>query len=246
MKTLNGKTAVITGASAGIGKAIALHLRELGAAVVAVARRPDRLKELEAHGIEGLVCDITKDLGPLRDLEQKRKIDILINNAGLARGRGPVDETSMEDIDEMLNTNLRALLEVTKIFLPGFRERDAGDIVNLGSIAGLFTYAGGSVYCATKYAVHALSEAWRQDLLGTKIRVIEICPGMVETEFSEVRFKGDVELAKKVYQGMQPLTAEDIAETVGFALTRPAHVTMQSMLIMPTDQASVGLVHRRS
>lgn len=243
-ESLEGKTAVITGASAGFGWETAVKLASYGVRVLAVARREDKLKELAKVSklIEPRVMDITKDVYSLG----REKVDILINNAGLALGgRDSFEKTKPEDWNEVLDTNVKGLMAVTWAVLPGMVERNFGDIINIGSIAGLFTYPGGSVYCASKFAVHALSQVWRQDLNGKNIRVIEICPGMAETEFSLVRFQGDVSKAKAVYQGMTPLSAEDIAETIVWTLSRPRHVTIQNIVVMPSDQATVGMVHRK-
>jgi len=246
-KSLSGKTALITGASAGFGRATAILLASAGVKVLAVARRLEKLKELQALNplIHPLVVDVSHDLAPISDVIKLQPVDILINNAGLARGRENFSETKPEVWNELFDINVKGLIAVTSLVLPGMLERNRGDIVNLGSIAGLHTYAGGSIYCATKFAVHALSEAWRQDVLGKDIRVIEICPGMAETEFSIVRFKGDLQKAKATYEGMIPLTAEDVAQEIFWALSRPRHITLQNVVIMPTDQAAVGLVHRR-
>lgn len=245
---LKGKSALITGASAGIGAETALQLAALGVKVFGVARRLERLKELskKADLIEPVVCDLTKSLAPIEKLISKNQIDILVNNAGLAKGRRGLDETQEADIDLVLETNIRSLLKLTKLVLPQMISRGTGDIVNLGSVAGLFAYPGGTVYCASKFAVHGISQALRMDLIGKDIRVIEICPGMVETEFSVVRYGGDTEKAKKVYEGMTPLTAKDIAETILFSLSRPRHVNIQNLVIMPTDQAAITMVHRKS
>lgn len=247
-ESLSGKTAVITGASAGFGRATALLLAEFGVSVLGVARRREKLEELQRLNplIQPVVADIAKDLKPLSAAIASKSVDILINNAGLALGREGFADTSPEVWEQVIDTNVKALFAVTKLILPSMLARNSGDIVNLGSVAGLQTYPGGSVYCASKFAVHAISQAWRQDFLGKDIRVIEICPGMAETEFSVVRFKGDEKKAKATYEGMNPLTAEDIAQEILWALSRPRHVTLQNVLVMPTDQASAGMVHRRS
>ncbi len=244
---LKNKTALVTGASAGIGEAICLKLAALGVKVFAVARREDKLATLakKSSKIVPMVADVRGDLSGLQELAKKEAVDLLINNAGMAAGRSDILGTSLEQVDQMIDTNVRSLIAVTKIFLPKMKENNFGDVVNLGSIAGLFTYPGGSVYSATKFAVHALSQGWRQDLSGTDVRVIEICPGMVETEFSVVRFGGDQEKAKQVYQGMRPLTAEDIAESILWSLAQPRHLTIQSMVVMPTDQAAMTMIHRK-
>jgi 3-hydroxy acid dehydrogenase / malonic semialdehyde reductase len=237
---------LITGASAGIGYETALQLVSAGFEVLAVARRKDKLEELakQAPLIEPLVMDVRASADDWKAAIGERPIHVLINNAGLARGRDSFDKIKEQDWQEMFETNVLSLIRLSQVILPQMIEREDGDVVNIGSIAGLFTYQNGSVYCATKSAVHALSQSFRQDLLGKNIRVIEICPGMVETEFSKVRF-GDEKLAKKVYEGMNALQAKDIAEAIVWSLTRPRHVNIQNMVIMPTDQAGVGQVHRR-
>jgi 3-hydroxy acid dehydrogenase / malonic semialdehyde reductase len=173
------------------------------------------------------------------------RVRVLVNNAGLARGLGTIQEGDPRDWDEMIDTNIKGLLYVTHAVLPHFRRAGAGHVVNLGSAAGYWPYAKGNVYSATKFAVRALTESMRLDLLGAGIRVTEIAPGMVETEFSEVRLGGDKERAKAVYAGMTPLTADDVAEAVVWSVERPPHMNVQSMVLYPTDQASTSAVHRR-
>jgi 3-hydroxy acid dehydrogenase/malonic semialdehyde reductase len=248
MLSLKGKLVLITGGSSGIGRSTAIKMAELGADVLAVARRMDRLKELTkvSTSIKPIKQDLLQPLDVLRAELQGRTIDILVNNAGLALGREGIQSAKEEDWNTMIDTNIKALISVTQLVLPKMIEKGAGDIVNLGSIAGYFAYAGGSVYNATKFAVRAMTEAWRQDLSGKGIRVIGIHPGMVETEFSLVRLEGDAEKAKKVYAGMDPLTADDIADSIIWSVTRPRHVNIQSMVIMPTDQASINMVHRKT
>ena len=247
MLSLKGKLVLITGASAGFGRATTLKMAELGADVLAVARRKDKLVELtqKFSNITAVEQDITKPLKSLEKAIQNRPVDILINNAGLALGRDPIQDLKIEDFEAMMDLNVKALIRVTQLVLPQMIERKSGDIVNLGSIAGYFAYAGGSVYNATKFAVRAMTEAWRQDLNGKGIRVIGIHPGMAETEFSLVRFRGDKDLAKKPYEGFQPLSAEDVADAIVWTVLRPKHVNIQSLVIMPTDQASVGMIHRK-
>ena len=244
---LKDKLCLVTGASAGIGVACARLLAQAGARVVAVARRKERLQKLasEFPNIEICALDITRDLSPLRKILSDRPVDVLVNNAGLAFGRETIDQTSRDDWEVMIDTNIKALVSTTQLVLPQMIQAGSGDIVNLGSIAGFRVYPGGSVYCATKFAVAGLTEAWRYDLMGKGIRVIGIHPGMVNSEFSEVRFKGDKEKAKKVYEGFDPLTPEDVAESILWVLSRPRHVNIQSLVIMPTAQAGVGAVHRR-
>jgi NADP-dependent 3-hydroxy acid dehydrogenase YdfG len=177
--------------------------------------------------------------------EPWRPIEVLINNAGLSRGLGPLQQGSLEDWNEMIDTNVKGLLHVDRAVVPLMTARGRGTVVHIGSIAGRQVYPGGSVYCATKHAVRALTDGLRLDLLGTGVRVVTIDPGMVATEFSEVRFRGDRERAAAVYAGLQPLAAEDVAEAVLFAVTRPPHVTVAELLLLPTDQASVTHLDRK-
>lgn len=243
MSRFKDQRVLVTGASAGIGMAVAKGLAEEGAQVFAVARREEKLKELFADfpNVTPVALDIRGDLSKL-DPICAEGIDILVNNAGLARGRESIETTSLESIDELLETNVRALILVTQKVLPKMLERKRGDVVNLGSIAGYETYPHGSIYNATKFAVRALTEAWRKDFLGKGIRVHGIHPGMVESEFSLVRFYGDEQKAKAVYKGMQPLTPEDVAESIIWSLSLPRHVSVHSLVLMPTDQAGVANV----
>lgn len=251
-----GQTAYITGASSGIGAALAEKLGEAGAAVVLGARRLDRLQEVREK-----ICRSSPHarvtLLPL-DVNDAASVDaflaegahlagpptIWVNNAGLALGNDPVEHADLTDWERMLDTNVRAVFRLTRQVLPGMLERGGGDIVMIASVAGVEPYAGGSVYCATKAALHAFSNALRQETLGRNLRVLTFDPGLVETEFSEVRFKGDAQRAKNPYSGISPLTAEDVAECVVFALTRPRHVSLDRMLILATAQAGTRLVHR--
>ncbi len=241
----------ISGATAGIGYATAVHLAQSGYDLILHGRRADRLEELKNQ--LSSICEVhsapfdIKDRSQVTDWFRKNsklteRISVLINNAGLARGVDPVDKASVDDWDEMIDTNLRGLLLLTKLSLPSVIKHK-GHIINIGSVAGRWTYPGGSVYSATKFAVRALSESFRMDLLGKGVRVTNIEPGMVETEFSEVRLQNK-DLAKKVYEGMRALKPEDIAETIGWSLTRPPHVNIQELVIFPTDQASVRDVFR--
>jgi serine 3-dehydrogenase len=173
------------------------------------------------------------------------EIDILINNAGLSRGLDKLHQGDLQNWEEMIDTNVKGLLYLTRYVVPGMVERNRGHIINIGSIAGHQTYPGGNVYCGTKAAVKAISEGLKQDLLGTAVRVSSVDPGMVETEFSEVRFHGDTERAKQVYQGLQPLTGEDVADAVLYCATRSPHVNINEIILMPVDQASAILVNRR-
>lgn len=247
-KEFKGKTVLVTGASAGIGFAAAQMFLEAGARVVGVARRKSRLDILKrkSRNFQGVVCDISSDIGPLKKFLKSESVDVLVNNAGLALGRSSIVDTPREDWEAMIDTNIKGLIAVTQVCLPGMLQARRGDIVNLSSVAGLQVYQNGSVYCASKFAVSALTDAWRIDLNGTGVRVIGIYPGMVETEFSLVRFRGDKKAAKKVYEGMVPLSAHDIAQNIFWAVSQPRHMTVGSMVIWPTDQASVGLVHRSS
>jgi 3-hydroxy acid dehydrogenase/malonic semialdehyde reductase len=252
---LKGQLALVTGASSGIGRATAEALAERGVDVVLTGRRNSRLEECSSeltakYGIvaQSLCFDIsdrTATEEALHSIDLAR-LSILINNAGLALGTTPFQDADVDDWERMIDTNVKGLLYVTRRCLPHMLASGRGHVVNLGSVAGRWVYSGGAVYCATKFAVRALSEGLRFDLLGSPIRVTNIEPGMVETEFSEVRFQGDSGRAKKVYDGMRPLVARDIAETVAWCLERPAHVNIQELVIYPTDQASVGpFVHRR-
>lgn len=246
---------LITGASSGIGAACATLFARSGARLILAARRQDRLQELaldleQAFGNPPylLALDVRDRTEVQRAVQtlppEWAAIDILINNAGLSRGLDKLHKGVIQDWEEMIDTNLKGLLYVTRAVLPGMVERGRGHVVNIGSIAGRQTYPGGNVYCASKAAVRAISEGLKLDLLGTPIRVTEIQPGMVETEFSEVRFHGDLSRAAAVYQGVTPLTAMDVAEVVVFAATRPPHVNISEVLLLPTDQASTTLVHR--
>ena len=248
---------MITGATSGIGRATARILAQDGHHLILTGRRRERLEalrdELTRDYPKCHVLTLTFDVRR-RDAvdeaiaslpEDWRAIDTLVNNAGLAVGLEPLHEGDPDDWERMIDTNIKGLLYVTRAIAPGMADRRAGHIVNLGSIAGREVYPGGAVYCATKHAVRALSQGMRQDLLPYGIRVSLICPGAVETEFSLVRFKGDNQRAASVYDGYTPLTADDIARTIRFALTAPAHVDLQDILVMPTAQADARTVHRR-
>jgi len=253
---LENAIVLITGASSGIGAACATLFARSGAKLILVARRQERLQGLAAelqqaygtssHLLPLDVRDATAVQQALQSLPPAwAEIDILINNAGLSRGLDKLHRGDVQDWEEMIDTNLKGLLYVTRAVLPGMVERGRGHVVNIGSIAGRQTYPGGAVYCASKAAVRAISEGLKLDLLGTPIRVTEIQPGLVETEFSQVRFRGDQERAAAVYRGLTPLTAMDVAEVVLFAVTRPPHVNLSEVLLVPTDQATTTMVHRR-
>ncbi len=247
------KTALITGASSGIGEATAILLAESGYNLVLVARREDRLKKLaeklKSSGVEvsSLVCDV-QSKSQVEKLAEKNKslfekVDVLVNNAGLAKGVDPMQSGRLEDWDAMIDTNIKGLLYFTRVLLPYLIKRPS-HIVNLGSVAGRWTYPGGGVYCATKFAVRSLTEGLRMDLKGTQVRVTNIEPGMVETEFSLVRLQ-DEEKAKATYQGVTPLSGKDIAECILWSLQRPQHVNIQEMVVFPTDQPAVGILNKK-
>lgn len=257
MVSLKDQIVLITGASSGIGEACARVFARVGAKLVLVARRQERLEQLgeqlskdyacELHLIALDVCDRALVQSALDNLPPSwSAVDILINNAGLSRGLDKLHEASIQDWEEMIDTNIKGLLYMTRAIVPGMVSRGRGHVINIGSIAGHQTYPGGNVYCAAKAAVKSISEGLKQDLLGTPVRVSSVDPGMVETEFSNVRFHGDTERAKKVYQGLTPLTPDDVADVVFFCATRPPHVNINEVMLMPTDQASVTLVNRKS
>ncbi|MES3036292.1 MAG: SDR family NAD(P)-dependent oxidoreductase [Bdellovibrionota bacterium] len=238
--------ALITGASAGIGEATALRLDQEGYSLLLVARRSDRLKKLQdklKNPSQIFSVDLQKPSAIsefLKNAEtQLKNVTVLVNNAGLAKGTEKFQDAALADFDAMIDTNVKALIAITRGVLPYLLKNKKGHIVNIGSVAGRWVYPGGAVYAATKFAVRALSDALRMDLMGTGIRVTNIEPGMVESEFSLVRL-GDKEKADKVYSGMTPLTPSDIAETLSWCLDRPAHVNIQELVIFPTDQAGVG------
>ncbi|MEH2379585.1 MAG: SDR family oxidoreductase [Nostoc sp.] len=257
MTSLQNQIILITGASSGIGTACARIFAGAGAKLILAARRLERLQQLadtlnkdfstEIHLLQLDVRDRNAVQEAISTLPPAwSDIDILINNAGLSRGLDKLHEGSFQDWEDMIDTNIKGLLYLSRYVVPGMVSRDRGHVVNLGSIAGHQTYPGGNVYCATKAAVRAISEGLKQDLLGTRIRVTSVDPGMVETEFSEVRFHGDTERANKVYQGVTPLTADDVADVIFFCVTRSPHVNINEVVLMPVDQASATLVNRRT
>jgi 3-hydroxy acid dehydrogenase/malonic semialdehyde reductase len=250
-------TVLITGASAGIGEACARAFAAAGARLVLAARRAERLEALAAelareHGarVHRLALDVRDReavLGALGALpEPWSEVDVLVNNAGMGRGLEPLHEGDAAEWDEMIDTNVKSALYAIRAVVPGMVARGRGHVVNLGSVAGREVYPGGAVYCATKHALAAITKGLRMDLLGTGVRVSTVDPGMVETEFSVVRFRGDRERAEHVYRGMTPLTAADVADAVLWAATRPPHVDVAEILLFPTDQASATMVHRGS
>ena len=247
---MKGSWALVTGASAGMGRAIAQALAARGVNLLVNARRENRLLALKTdleskHGVR--VEPLVFDVGDLKQCESalnsKRdlvsEVSILINNAGLGKGTEPMYEASIADWERMIDTNLKGLLYMTRLMLPHMVKRNAGHIVNIGSVGGRWTLPGGVVYCATKFAVRAITDGLRMDLLGKKIRVTNIEPGIVKTEFSLARL-GDAAKAEAVYEGVNALQPEDIAEAVVWCIDRPPHVNIQEMVVFPTDQAGVG------
>ena len=255
MGVFQDRVVLITGASSGIGEACAEVFAEAGARLVLAARRTDRLESMsrklnERWGTEvlPLKLDVRSRLGVERTLgslpQEWEDLDLLVNNAGLGRGLEKLHEGNAEEWEEMLDTNVKGLLYVTRAVVPGMVARGRGHVINIGSLAGRQVYPGGNVYCASKFAVKALTHALKVDLTGTPVRVSTVDPGMVETEFSTVRFRGDGERAAKVYQGMKPLASRDIAEAVLWVASRPPHVDVLEMVILPTAQSSATHVHR--
>jgi len=239
---------LITGATSGIGRSCAEAFSRAGSRLTITGRRADRLAEL-ASTLGGEVTTLAFDVrdraateAALADLDP---VDVLVNNAGLAAGFSALHEGDPDDWDAMVDTNVKGLLTVTRAVVPGMIAQGRGHVVNIGSIAGHEAYPNGAVYCATKHAVKAITESLRKDLLGTGIRVSTVDPGLVETEFSVVRFHGDVDRATQVYTGMDPLTPDDIAEVVRWVADRPRHVQVAEVLVLPTDQAAATMVHRR-
>ena len=246
------RTVVVTGASSGIGRACAHAFAREGTRLILAARRRDRLEELAGeldvptHLIELDVRDREAVNAAVAGLpDDWADIDVLVNNAGLSRGLEPVQEGDHRDWDEMIDTNVKGLLWVTRAVLPGMVARDAGHVINIGSVSGHDVYPGGAVYCGTKYAVHAVTTGLRIDLKGTRVRCTTVDPGMVETEFSLVRFHGDEERADGVYTNFPPLKPEDVADAVAWSASRPAHVNIGEIILWPTDQKSVTISHPR-
>lgn len=251
------KFVFITGATSGFGEACAKIFARNGWNLILTGRRNERLEELRGQLTEDYPIDVITLCFDVRIEEDvfkaveslpaivKSKIHILINNAGLAVGRGPIDEGLIDDWDRMVDTNVKGLLYVTRAVVPFLKKNKQGHIFNIASIAGKEVYPGGNVYCATKHAVDALSKAMRIDLVEYGIKVTNIAPGAAETEFSIVRFKGDEDTAKTVYRGFEPLIAEDIADSIYFVATRPTHVTINDLTIMPTAQASSTVFHKQ-
>jgi 3-hydroxy acid dehydrogenase/malonic semialdehyde reductase len=257
MASLRDKIVFITGASAGIGKASALAFAREGAKLLLCARRVEILEQLApeliaagASAVHSFSLDVSDPAAVASTLaalpEAWRTIEVLVNNAGLSRGLVKAYEQDPQDWNEMISTNVLGLLHVTRAIVPGMVQRGSGHIINLGSTAGHMTYANGTVYCASKAAERAISEGLKLDLMGTPVRVTSVDPGMVETEFSQVRFRGDNERAAKVYQNITPLQAEDVADTIVWTATRPAHVNIHSVLLTSIDQGNSLTFNRRS
>jgi NADP-dependent 3-hydroxy acid dehydrogenase YdfG len=255
MPSLKNAVVLITGASSGIGRSCAVKCGEAGARLILTARRKDRLdtlvrelgKKTQALALQLDVRDhkaVERVLGTLP--KEWREIDILVNNAGLSRGLDKLHEGKIDDWEEMIDTNIKGLLYISRAVIPGMVSRGKGTIINIGSIAGHEVYPRGNVYAATKHAVDALTKGLRMDLMDTPLRVCTVDPGLVETEFSMVRFRGDVDRAKVVYQNLEPLRPDDIAEAVVFCATRPPHVQIAEMIVLPTAQASTTMVHRKT
>ncbi len=255
--SLKGKIVFVTGASAGIGAATALAFAAEGARLLLAARRANKLAEVASaalvrgapsvHSIDLDVRDHRAVQNAIDSLPSEwAEIDILVNNAGLSRGLDKLYMGRIDDWDEMIDTNVKGLLYVTRAVVPGMVVRGRGHVINLGSTAGEITYPNGAVYCATKAAERSINDGLRQDVLGTPVRVTSVDPGMVETDFSLVRFHGDHERAAKVYKGVKPLTAEDVADVIVWSANRPAHVNIARVVLTPLQQANSLLFHRES
>lgn len=245
------KTILITGATAGIGAATAERFAQAGHRLILTGRRAERLTQL-ASNLDTETLTLAFDVRDNAQVKEAiasipdnwKAIDILVNNAGLAAGMDPVQRGSIDDWEQMIDTNVKGLLYMTREISPGMCERKSGHIINIGSIAGKEVYPNGNVYCATKHAVDALSKAMRIDMLPFGIKVTNVAPGLVETEFSMVRFKGDETRSSNVYQGMEPLTGKDIADVIWYVANTPVHVTINDILVMPTAQAASVHIHR--
>lgn len=253
---MDKKRAIITGATSGIGKAISLKLASIGYDIAITGRRADRLEELQSLLESSYGCKIIALNFDIRDFAQCKDAlstlpqeflspDLLINNAGLASGLEPIYEGDLSDWNAMIDTNIKGVLHITRIISPHMIKRGKGHIINLGSIAGIQTYENGGVYCASKHALHALSQSMRIDMLKHGIKVSEIRPGMVNTEFSLVRFHGDSDRANGVYKGVEPLSGEDIASVVEYLVSLPAHMNINDIEVMPTAQANAFYTHRK-
>lgn len=257
MKDLKDKVVFITGATSGIGRSAAIKFAECGSKLILAARRKERLDSLksELEGKFGVdVITIVLDVRNFPDVEKAvsgldenwSKIEVLLNNAGLARGFSKVHEGSLDDWNEMIDTNVKGLLFVSKCVIPVMVKNNCGHVINIGSIAGHEVYPNGNVYCASKHAVDAITQGMRMDLNGTGIRVTTIDPGLVETEFGLVRYRGDASKAKTAYKGMTPLSPDDVADAIVFAATRDENVVIAQMVLLPAAQASAMIVSREN
>lgn len=248
---LKTKTALITGATSGIGRACALELSKSGVNLILVGRDKDKLHHLAQELSDRVISIelIVLDVRHREDVKEKLEgiqADILINNAGLALGLEPLYEGDIDQWEEMIDANIKGLLYVSRAVIPQMKAKSRGHIINIGSIAGEMAYPGGNVYCATKAAVHSLSQSMNIDLAGTGVRVSNVAPGAAETNFSNTRFSGDNEKADGVYEGYDPLTAEDIADLIVYILNAPEHVNIQETLIMPTAQRNPYVLSRKT
>jgi len=257
MPKLTDKIVFVTGASSGIGEACARAFAAEGAKLLMAARRIDKLEDVatklmeafdtQTHLVELDVRDRAAVFAAVEALpEQWKAVDVLVNNAGLARGLDKLHEGSVDDWDAMIDTNVKGLLYVSRAVVPLMVARGRGHVINIGSTAGHEAYPGGNVYCGTKAAVGAITKGLRMDVVDTPIRVSTVDPGMVETDFSNVRFHGDTERAKKVYAGIDPLVADDVADAVLYCATRPAHVQINEIILTPTNQASALVIYKKS
>ncbi|WP_408096386.1 SDR family NAD(P)-dependent oxidoreductase [Peredibacter sp. HCB2-198] len=253
--SLKNSRVLITGASSGIGRAMAFSVAARGSHLFLLARREEKLKEVKAEiqkefpdvKVEVIACDVNDSHAA--DLIKKvteEKVDVLVNNAGLALGREKFELSQLSDMEQMISTNITANFKLVHLTLPWMIKAGKGDIINLCSVAGHYTYQGGAVYCATKHAVNAFTRVVREETAGKNIRIMQISPGMVDTEFSKVRFKGDQKTADAVYAGMKPLHADDIARMMTFMLEQPRHVVIDEIITMPTDQGSPTTVVRKN
>ena len=249
---LKDRFVVITGATAGMGKAMAELFAQSGCNLAITGRREERLQSLKNELESSYKIQVHPDAFDIRDRNACKSfvdslaspVDILINNAGLAKGKDAIFNADFDDWDTMIDTNVKGLLAMTRFVSAGMKERNRGHIINIGSIASHEAYSGGSVYCASKHAVKAITQATKKDLHGTKIRVSMVSPGLVETEFSNIRFDGDDEKADEVYKGMEPLTGMDIAEIVHFIANRPDHVNIMDSIVLPVAQSASTMVSR--
>jgi NADP-dependent 3-hydroxy acid dehydrogenase YdfG len=255
MRSLAGKVVLVTGASSGIGRATALEFARNGAKLLLCARRLDLLLEMETPLMEAGAAGVLLFRLDVREREaveaaiavlppEWASIDVLVNNAGLSRGMTKLQEDDPENWEEMIDTNIKGLLYVTREVVPGMVLRGSGHVINMGSTAGYITYANGAVYCATKAAEKSITEGLKIDLMGTPVRVTSVDPGMVETNFSKVRFHGDEQRAAKVYENITPLQPEDVADAIVWAATRPAHVNIHHILLTSIDQANSTVFNR--